>query len=143
MYYKKNNKGQYWTGEEWSFSKAKCKMYESFSEVANTPKEGRIQMRKPDNATVYEAIKGIIGDNGTILKSFSIPKCYYNLMFGDLEIRVHWNKNNDGFSVGTTLIHPTQGKNQLWRNYCSLDDVRKILVNPREHIGLPYKRAKE
>lgn len=141
MYYKKNNKGQYWDGEAWSFSKAKCKYYDNFDDVKNTPKEGRIQMKRPDNSVVYEAIKGLCGDNGIKIKSFSIPQAWYNLELGELQIRIHWNTNNDGFSVGTTLIHPTKGKNQLWRNYCSLDDVRRILINPREHTGLPTKRV--
>ena len=142
MYYKKNDKGQYWTGVGWSFSKAQCKYYEVFDDVANTPKEGKIQMVRPDNKDVFDAIQGICGDNGIIMKSWSITKAFYNLEWAELSIRIHWNKSNEGFSVGTKLNHPVQKVSTLWRNYCTLEDVKRILLNPREHIGLPTQRVK-
>ena len=142
MYYKKNNKGQYWTGEDWTYSKALCRMYETFDEVCQTPKAGRIQMDKPPADDVFNCIKNLSSDSGLILKYWSKKEMWYEMQLGEIQIRVHWNKNNDGFSIRTRIDHPTQGKSELWRNYATLAHVKQILINPRAHTGLPTQRIR-
>lgn len=141
MYFKRNDKGQYYTGDGWSFNRGRRRMYETFDEVCQTPKEGRIQMDRPPTKETADAVLELAKDAGILIKSFSIPNSTFNLQFGELQIRIHWNKNGDGFSVGTKLNHPVQGTNWLWRNYCTLEHVKRILLNPREHIGLPTQKV--
>jgi len=35
----------------------------------------------------------------------------------------------------TTLKHPQQGKTVLWRNHMTPDEVKRVIMYPREHTG--------
>ena len=43
-------------------------------------------------------------------------------------------------TIGTALDHPSQGKTQLFRRKCTIDDLKQILQNPRYHTGRGYKK---
>ena len=43
-------------------------------------------------------------------------------------------------TIGTALDHPSQGKTQLFRRKCTVDDLKKILQNPRSHTEKGYTK---
>jgi len=43
-------------------------------------------------------------------------------------------------TIGTAIDHPSQGKTQLFRRKCTVDDLKQILQNPRSHTGKGYKK---
>ncbi|KAL7551160.1 hypothetical protein ACHAWF_018294 [Thalassiosira exigua] len=45
-------------------------------------------------------------------------------------------------TVGTALDHPSQGKTQLFRKYCSEEQLKDIMQNPRVHTGRGYHRKR-
>jgi hypothetical protein len=51
------------------------------------------------------------------------------------DMKCHWNTNDEAWSVRTTLKHPRLGESELWRNFLTEDDVKRVIMNPREHIG--------
>ena len=58
-----------------------------------------------------------------------------------IQVAVYWSeKFSKGgvYTVGTAINHPKQGKTQLFRRDCSIDDVAGILRNPRSHTGRGY-----
>ena len=57
---------------------------------------------------------------------------------GAVRINVYYTTG----TVGTALDHPDQGRTQLFRWGCSLDDLQRILDNPRVHSGRGYKRKR-
>ncbi|MCX5794925.1 MAG: hypothetical protein NTY77_05485 [Elusimicrobia bacterium] len=46
-------------------------------------------------------------------------------------------------TVGTAINHPKQGKTQLFRRGCSLQDLAAIFKNPRAHLGTGYHELTE
>ena len=57
-------------------------------------------------------------------------------LFGaEVDLKAHWNVNDDAWSVMTTLKHPQQGKTVLWRNHMTPDEVKRVIMYPREHTG--------
>ncbi|OEU18269.1 hypothetical protein FRACYDRAFT_183600, partial [Fragilariopsis cylindrus CCMP1102] len=60
---------------------------------------------------------------------------------------ISFRNNNDRINIyystrtiGTALDHPSQGKTQLFRRKCTVEDLKKIFQNPRSHSGKGYKR---
>jgi hypothetical protein len=60
---------------------------------------------------------------------------------------ISFRNNNDRINVyystrtiGTALDHPSQGKTQLFRRECTVEDLKKIFQDPRSHTGKGYKR---
>jgi len=41
-------------------------------------------------------------------------------------------------TVATALNHPKQGRTQLYRKRCTLEDIEKIFKNPRQHTNKGY-----
>lgn len=41
-------------------------------------------------------------------------------------------------TVRTVINHPKQGKTQLFRKNCTINDIREIFKNPRVHTGKGY-----
>lgn len=58
---------------------------------------------------------------------------------GPCRVNVHSNKRNNLFTVSTDLLHPKQGKNQLFRKGLTESEVKQILKNPRQHTGKGYR----
>ena len=60
---------------------------------------------------------------------------------------ISFRNNNDRINIyystrtiGTALDHPSQGKTQLFRRKCTVEDLKKIFQYPRSHSGKGYKR---
>ncbi len=58
---------------------------------------------------------------------------------GGVRVNVWKTKHVGLFTVGTYMDHPKQGKTQLFRKNCNLEEVMKILKNPRIHTGKGYR----
>lgn len=58
---------------------------------------------------------------------------------GNARINVWHNKKNHLYTVGTHLVHPKKGANQLFRRNCTEKEVMEILKNPRIHTGKGYR----
>lgn len=143
MFYKQDNKGRYWTGKEWSYNKGKCKYFKDLKLLTNVDeeqKEGIIKQIPPDVTIAYEQIMNTAIDNDMQVQRCDIPSMTYWFRTSDVYIKVHWNKRNEGFSVMTRLRHPKQGGTELWRNYLTLNEVLRVLINPREHINKPHRK---
>ncbi len=54
---------------------------------------------------------------------------------GKMRINIYCSRR----TVATSMNHPKQGKTQLYRKNCSMDDLRKIFKNPRFHSNKGYK----
>jgi len=54
---------------------------------------------------------------------------------GKMRINIYCSRK----TVATSLTHPKQGKTQLYRKDCSMNDLRKIFSNPRVHTKKGYK----
>jgi hypothetical protein len=83
----------------------------------------------------------LLRDKGYICKKWCYTHKSVNAISGECSIRIHYNINDDAWSVGTTLTHPIQGKNTTWRNHLTSDDVCKIILYEREHIGKKVSRV--
>ena len=46
-------------------------------------------------------------------------------------------------TIGSYLLHPQQGKTQLFRRQCTDDETRSVFANPRQHIGTGYHQKKK
>ena len=55
---------------------------------------------------------------------------------GSVRINVYYTTG----TVGTSLLHPKQGRTQLFRRNCTMNDVREVFNNPRWHSGRGYQR---
>lgn len=55
---------------------------------------------------------------------------------GDTRARI--NVYVTKMTVGTSLTHPKKGKTQLFRRRCSLEMMKRIFKNPRQHTGRGY-----
>lgn len=57
-------------------------------------------------------------------------------LFGaEVDLKAHWNINDDAWSVRTVLKHPRLGNTELWRNHMTSDEVKRVIMCPREHTG--------
>lgn len=59
---------------------------------------------------------------------------------GEETFNLYWNSKNFKFSVSTAMNHPKRGKNQLYRKYLDVDDVKNLLSNPRYHSQVGYRK---
>ena len=51
----------------------------------------------------------------------------------------HSERSHRGFTVGTCITHPKKGKTQMFRKFCSLQEVETLMKNPRHHSGKGYR----
>jgi hypothetical protein len=58
---------------------------------------------------------------------------------GTARINIWKNDRNDYLTVGTYINHPKLGRNQLFRKYCTPQEVESIFQNPRIHTGKGYR----
>jgi hypothetical protein len=58
---------------------------------------------------------------------------------GSVRVNVWRNSKNTFYTVGTCLVHPKKGKTQLFRKFCTKEEVEMILQNPRIHTGKGYR----
>jgi hypothetical protein len=54
-----------------------------------------------------------------------------------IRINVYWTTG----TVGTCLMHPRQGKTQLFRRNADVELLRQVFRNPRVHSGSGYHRV--
>jgi hypothetical protein len=59
----------------------------------------------------------------------------------DMRINVYYGKPWR-MTVGTVLNHPTTGRNQLFRKYVRMPELRRIFYNPRTHTQKGYRRSR-
>ena len=52
-----------------------------------------------------------------------------------------WRDKFGTLTVGTALVHPRQGKTQLFRRRVNGKLLESIFENPRVHTGVGYKRV--
>lgn len=57
----------------------------------------------------------------------------------DVRINVYFTTR----TIGTALCHPIQGRTQLFRRNCTIEELVRILQDPRVHTGKGYKRKHE
>ena len=57
------------------------------------------------------------------------------LVGAEVDLKAHWNTNDGAWSVKTTLKHPRLGTTELWRNHLTSDEVKRVIMYPREHTG--------
>ena len=69
------------------------------------------------------------------MRSFLVPT-----ETGNCRVNVWSNSKDRLYTVGTCLLHPKQGKTQLFRKHCTEKEVKEILKNPRVHTKKGYKR---
>lgn len=88
--------------------------------------------------TLTEQIDNIIGvakDVGYTTCCWDYGKKKFWFISGGCHIQGHWNIYDNAFSVRTKLKHPNKGYTELWRNHLTLEDVIRIVMNPREHVN--------
>jgi hypothetical protein len=54
----------------------------------------------------------------------------------------HDSVRTNRYTVTTQIKHPKKGRTQLHRRYCTLEDIIKILENPRVHTSKGYYKKK-
>ena len=88
-------------------------------------------------------IKNTAFDCGYAVKYYDYSKLFFKFVDGNAIVQGHWNVNDNAFSVRTELKHPYKGNTSLWRNHLELEDVLKVITNPRQHIGKPVIYEKQ
>lgn len=83
----------------------------------------------------------LLRDKGYVVTRWDYKKKFVEATIGMYAVRVHFNTNDLMWSVATTLDHPVMGKNTTWRNFLTSDEVRRVILNEREHIGKPVSRV--
>jgi hypothetical protein len=73
-------------------------------------------------------------DNQENIKMISFVK-------GTMRINVYYGKPWR-MTVGTVLNHPITGRNQLFRKYVRMPELRRIFYNPRTHTQKGYRRSR-
>lgn len=112
----------------------------AYSEAIHS-KEGKEENSK-DVALDVEVVRSLARGHG--LKEIQFNEASRVIAFrkdceeGAVRINVYYSTG----TVGTALLHPVQGKTQLFRKQCDLRDLINVFENPRWHSGRGYKRRR-
>jgi hypothetical protein len=97
----------------------------------------------------------VLGDNQNpwsvdlvrgIAIAYDIQEISHNVTSRCISFRTDSNERINVYyttrTIGTALDHPSQGKTQLFRRKCTIDDLKQILQNTRYHTRRGYKKQR-